>query len=85
MEKRSHVEVSVKDQFLLLKSYSKHDCNSPEVFKEIKLAVVQENLAENVQQLKTEKRYEKIKMANQVQKLTKSQSKKWTSISSLRN
>ena len=54
-----------------IKSYCKNDCNWPEVYKEVKLAVVKENLAENIQQLYTEKPYEKIKrrMADQVQKL----------------
>ena len=83
MEKRSLVEVSVKEQILILKSYCKNDCNWPEVYKEVKLAVVKEILAENIQQLYSEKPYEKIKrrMAEQVKKIYK----KWTSISSLKN
>ena len=70
MEKRSHLEVLVKEQILILKN-CKNDCNWPDVYKEVKLAVVQENLAENVRQLYTEKSYERIKrrMADQVQKL----------------
>ena len=65
------MEVSVKEQILILKSYCKNDCNWPEVYKEVKLAVVKENLTENIQQLYTEKPYEKLKrrMADQVQKL----------------
>ena len=65
------MEVSVKEQILILKSYCKNDCNWHEVYTEVKLAVVKEILAENVQQLYSEKPYEKIKrrMADQVQKL----------------
>ena len=50
MEKRSHLEVLVKEQILILKN-CKNDCNLPDVYKEVKLAVVQENLAENIRQL----------------------------------
>ena len=69
MEKQSHVEVSVKEQILILKSYRKNNCKWPEVYKEVKLAVVKENLAENIQQMYTEKPYEKIKrrIADEVQ------------------
>ena len=71
MEKRSYLEVLVKEQILILKSFCKNDCDWPEVYKEVKLAVVKEILAENVQKLYSEKPYEKIKrrMADQVQKL----------------
>ena len=60
------MEVLVKEQILILKN-CKNDCNWPDVYKEVKLAVVQENLAENVRQLYTERI--KRRMADQVQKL----------------
>lgn len=69
-KKRTHVEISVEEQLLIVKGYVKNRCNWPSVYADVKQAI--DRLPEKCQALYKDGPFEKVKrrMSDQITKLS---------------
>ncbi|VDI12942.1 Hypothetical predicted protein [Mytilus galloprovincialis] len=69
-KKRTHVEISVEEQLLIVKGYVKNRCNWPSVYADVKQAI--HRLPEKCQALYKDGPFEKVKrrMSDQITKLS---------------